>query len=318
MMTEKKKPIKAFPKARKPGVKRDREALKGGLSSVLSTAKNATTRKETIQELAKEFMMVPLEKIRPNKFQPRQDFDQTALQELADSIKEFGVIQPITVRLDERDSSFELISGERRWRASKLAGIPEIPAYIRTPNDQELMEMALVENLFREDLNPIEIALTYGRLMEEFNLTQEDVASRIERGRTTVTNFLRLLKLGDFSKKKLREEAISMGHAKALLAIQDVSTQRQICEEIISRDLSVRATEQLVKQYRAPGENNKVTKVAKSESLPVEYQGIVDDLRARLGSKQVRMELKGNGKGQIIIPFGSNEELNEFLDRLED
>lgn len=317
-MSEKKKPSKAFPKARKAGVKKEREALLGGLSSVLTTAKSASTRKEAIQELAKEFMMVPLNKIRPNKFQPRQDFDPDALQELADSIREFGVIQPITVRYDEGSNSFELISGERRWRASKLAGLKEVPAYIRTPNDQELMEMALVENLFREDLNPIEIALTYGRLMEEFKLTQEEVARRVERGRTTVTNFLRLLKLGDFAKKKLREEVISMGHAKALLSIDNVATQRKVCEEIISQDLSVRAAEKLVRQYRAPGDSPGGKSKKGSTELPAEYRPVVDNLRARFGSKQVRLELKSKGKGQIVIPFQSDAELNDLLDRLEE
>ncbi|MEO0339731.1 MAG: ParB/RepB/Spo0J family partition protein, partial [Bacteroidota bacterium] len=191
--------------------------------------------------MVKNFMMVPIDQISPNKYQPRQDFEEEALQQLADSIKEFGVIQPITVRADEKYENFMIISGERRWRASQNAGLTEIPAYIRTPEDQEMAEMALVENLYREDLNPLEIAITYERLMNEFELTHQELAKRVEKGRATITNFIRLLKLSDFSKSKLRDGGISMGHAKAILGIGDKDgLQTQLCEEIIKEKLSVR------------------------------------------------------------------------------
>lgn len=261
-----------------------------------------------------DFLMVPLDKIHPNKYQPRQDFDAKALEELANSIEEFGVIQPITVRADENYETFQLISGERRWRASQLAGITEIPAYIRTPNDQELAEMALVENLFREDLNPIEIAMTYSRLMEEFDLNQEALAKRVEKGRTTITNSLRLLKLGDFTQQKLREGALSMGHAKALAGLEDVSTQRQLSEQIIKNDLSVRATEELVKNYKGKGSKKSTTKA----HLSPEYRKVQDHLRSRFGSGKIRLEVNSQGKGQIVLPFQSSDELNDLLEHLED
>lgn len=261
-----------------------------------------------------DFLMVPIDKIKPNKYQPRQDFDQKALAELANSIKEFGVIQPITVRADEKYENFQLISGERRWRASQLADLKEIPAYIRTPNDQELAEMALVENLFREDLNPIEIALTYSRLMEEFDLNQEALAKRVEKGRTTITNFLRLLKLGDFTQQKLREGELSNGHAKALAGIDDVVIQREISEQIIAQDLSVRATEELVARYKGKGSK----KTTQKPSLGIEYQKVQDRLRSHFGSAKIRLDVDSKGKGKIVLPFTSTDELNDFLDRLED
>ncbi|GAB5550645.1 MAG: ParB/RepB/Spo0J family partition protein [Saprospiraceae bacterium] len=261
-----------------------------------------------------DFLMVSIDKIEPNKYQPRQDFDPKALEELANSIEEFGVIQPITVRADEKYETFQLISGERRWRASQLAGLTEIPAYIRTPNDQELAEMALVENLFREDLNPIEVAMTYSRLMEEFDLNQEALAKRVEKGRTTITNFLRLLKLSDTTQNKLREGAISMGHAKALAGLEDVVVQRQLTEQIISKDLSVRATEELVKNYKGKGGKKSSSK----PNLSPEYRKVQDNLRSRFGSGKIRLEVNAQGKGQIVLPFQSSDELNDLLEHLED
>ena len=267
-----------------------------------------------------DFLMVPVDKIIPNKFQPRQDFDEVALEELARSISEFGLIQPITVKADENYENFQLISGERRWRASKLAGLTEVPAYIRKPNDQELAEMALVENLFREDLNPIEVAMTYSRLMEEFKLTQEELARRVESARSSITNFLRLLKLGDFAQQQVRDGRISMGHAKALAGIPNVVIQRQICEQVTKRDLSVRATEALVKQYKEAGSITSTKSKDKDTKKPLspEYQKALDQLKGRLGSGKVRLELKGKGKGQIIIPFHSDDELTDLLDHLEE
>lgn len=293
--------------------------------SGISQAAQGRGRNAVLPELKEakptDFLMVPVDKIERNKYQPRQDFDEEALQELARSIEEFGVIQPITVRADEKFETFQLISGERRWRASKLAGLTEIPAYIRKPNDQELAEMALVENLFREDLNPIEVALTYSRLMEEFNLTQEDLAKRVERGRTTITNFLRCLKLGDYAQEQLRINNISLGHAKALAGISDVIAQREICEQVTDKDLSVRATETLVKQYKEFGAKSGKSggnKSAGSKMLTPEYQSVLDQLKGRFGSGKVRLELKAKGKGQIIIPFQSDDELNDLLDHLEE
>lgn len=268
---------------------------------------------------ATEFLLVPVDKISPNKYQPRQDFDEHALQELARSIEEFGLIQPITVRADETGTHFQLIAGERRWRASILAGLTEIPAYIRKPNDQELAEMALVENLFREDLNPIEVAMTYSRLMEEFQLTQEELARRVERARSSITNFLRLLKLGDYAQQQIRDGQISMGHAKALAGIPNVVIQRQICEQITQKDLSVRSTEALIKQYKTDGKHSDAPKKKPANNaLSAEYQQVLDQLKGRLGSGKVRLELKGKGKGQIVIPFHSADELTDLLDLLED
>jgi ParB family transcriptional regulator, chromosome partitioning protein len=245
-----------------------------------------------------------------NPYQPRKDFDPDALAELAESLKVHGLIQPITVRR-LADRQYQLISGERRMRASKLAGLTEVPAYIRLANDQEMIEMALVENIQREDLNAIEVAITYQRLMDECSLTHENLGDRVGKKRSTVTNFLRLLKLPPDIQKGLKEDSISTGHAKSLLAITDFAMQHSIFKSIIADKLSVRETEDLIRSYN----QERKPKPAKPK-LGGDYQTVQDSLRSRLGAK-VQLKVKPTGAGQIGIPFTSTKDLNRILDLLE-
>ncbi len=295
----------------------ERQRLGAGLSSILRQAAeiDSDSRTTAIKTLANTVMMVPVGKIRANKFQPRQHFQPEPLEELAASIRHFGLIQPITVRYHREEDTFEIISGERRWRASKMAKLKEIPAYIRIADDQELMEMALIENLQREDLNAIEIATTYSRLKKEFELTDERIADRVGKKRSTITNFIRLLKLPEKVQDAIRENSISMGHARALVGLPDPHVQLHILDQILKKKLSVRATEKLIQELQAG--TSTPTKAAARE-LPTQYEAVQRQLRTYFGSKKVELQLKGQDKGQIVIPFSSAEELNNFLERIEE
>jgi ParB family chromosome partitioning protein len=255
---------------------------------------------------------IPVEFIETNPFQPRTYFDQEALNELAESIKVHGIIQPITVRRLAHNQ-YQLISGERRFQASKLAGLKQIPAYIRTANDQQMLEMALIENIQRENLNPIEISLSYQRLISECNLKQEELGERVGKNRTTVTNYLRLLKLPPDIQIALRDNKISMGHARAIINIEDTGTQLFIFNKIISEDLSVRKVEELARQVMngsRPSPNTN-TSTAQSKEI-VQVQG---RLSSHFGTK---VSVKSDGKkGEIRIPFLSVEDLNRILDILK-
>ena len=255
---------------------------------------------------------IPVEFIETNPFQPREHFDQEALNELAESIKVHGIIQPITVRRLAHNQ-YQLISGERRFQASKLAGLKQIPAYIHTDNDQQMLEMALIENIQRENLNPIEISLSYQRLISECNLKQEELGERVGKNRTTVTNYLRLLKLPPDIQIALRDNKISMGHARAIINIEDTGTQLFIFNKIISEDLSVRKVEELARQVMngsRPSPNTN-TSTAQSKEI-VQVQG---RLSSHFGTK---VSVKSDGKkGEIRIPFLSVEDLNRILDILK-
>lgn len=279
------------------------------LSSIDASGSNEASE-EVVKELSGSVAMIPIAEIEVNPFQPRNEFDPEALQELSESLKVHGLIQPITVRRLNSET-YQLISGERRLRASKLAGLSEVPAYIRLANDQEMIEMALVENIQRENLNAIEVAITYQRLLEECDLTHENLSERVGKKRSTVTNSLRLLKLPPDIQKSLKEGSISMGHARALINIEDVAIQNIIFKEILAKDLSVRATEQLVKSYREPS-----PKPTTSPTLPNDYQSVENNLKTYLGAK-VSLKLKPNGSGQISIPFTSTNDLNRLLDLIE-
>lgn len=287
-------------------------ALGLGVRALLTNieAQSQETQAEVVRELTHTVAMIPLAEIEVNPFQPRVDFDPEALAELAESLKVHGLIQPITVRR-LADKQYQLISGERRMRASKLAGFTEVPAYIRLANDQEMIEMALVENIQREDLNAIEVAITYQRLMDECSLTHENLGDRVGKKRSTVTNFLRLLKLPPDIQKGLKEDSISMGHARALLGITDFAMQHSIFKSIVSDKLSVRETEDLIRHYN----EDKKPKPAKPK-LGADYQNVQDSLRTRLGAK-VALKVKANGAGQIVVPFTSTKDLNRLLDLLE-
>ncbi len=257
--------------------------------------------------------MLPLSYIEVNPFQPRNEFDEEALEELAISIKLHGLIQPITVRrLNAK--SYQLISGERRLRASKIAKLKEIPAYIRTADDQAMHEMALIENIQREDLNAMEIAFTYQRLIDECGIIHEELGDRVGKKRATVTNYMRLLKLPPKIQDGLKKKDIAMGHARALLGIEDTAAQITAYKEVIQDKLSVRQTEELARKYNGKPTEKKAAKPAK---LGDEYKDVQKNLRSHLGTK-VTLKVSGKGKGQIVIPFVSNEDLNRILELIEE
>ncbi|MCB0548065.1 MAG: ParB/RepB/Spo0J family partition protein [Phaeodactylibacter sp.] len=270
---------------------------------------------KVVKELSHTVAMIPVRAIAPNPDQPRKDFDPEALQELADSLKAYGLIQPVTVRRLGPDA-YQLISGERRWKASQLAGLEEIPAYVRLANDQEMMEMALVENIQREDLNAMEVAITYQRLIEEFSLRHEDLAQRVGKKRTTITNFLRLLELPPVVQEAVKEGGLSMGHARALAGLDDFAMQKYLLDKVVKEGISVRALERMVSDYKQPKAKKST---ASSAKLPEEYRRVEQSFQEFFGAKnQVKLKLKEKGKGQVVLSFNSVEELNQLLDRLED
>lgn len=293
-------------------------ALGRGLGALLSDPSTDVTSKgspsETADKVVGAISHLEIATIEPNPFNPRKDFEEEALAELSESIKIHGVIQPITVRKLGYDR-YQIISGERRFRASKKAGLSEIPAYIRISDDQTLIEMALVENIQREDLNAMEVAYTYQQLLEECKISQEKLSERVAKKRSTVTNYLRLLKLPATVQKALRKELISMGHARALLAIDDVEQQEAVLEMILTENLSVRQTEQWIKEYKAGDEPTKEDKKEK-EVLSLEQVKIKEDLNKLFGVK-VDMQANAKGKGKIAIHFKSDKELQKILDLLD-
>jgi ParB family chromosome partitioning protein len=251
---------------------------------------------------------IPVDQIEVNPFQPRTDFKKEALEELAESIKVQGIIQPITVR-KLTSKSYQLISGERRLQASKLAGLEEVPAFIRTADDQQMLEMALIENIQRENLNAIEIALSYQRLLSECNLKQEELGDRVGKNRTTVNNYLRLLKLPPDIQIALRDGLLSMGHARALITIEDVTAQLDVFKKIMKDELSVRKVEELV---RSLGNKKDSKKAPESEPNP-EIKKLQQELSSHFGTK-IAIKANANNRGEIKIPFGSTDELNRILD----
>ncbi|MGJ1287453.1 ParB/RepB/Spo0J family partition protein [Sphingobacterium spiritivorum] len=259
---------------------------------------------------------IKVDEITVNPFQPRTDFDEQALQELSESIQLQGLIQPITVR-QVGDNAYQLISGERRLRASKLAGITSIPAYVRTANDQQMLEMALIENIQRENLNAIEVALSFQRMIEECNLKQEELGDRVSKNRSTVTNYLRLLKLPPVIQAAIRDGQLSMGHARALINVGEVDKQLYIFKEIIEKGLSVRKAEQLVREVQQAAARKKSPSDKKS-ALTFQFQKIEDDLASKFASR-VKLNVKSStkGKGAIEIPFESEDDLSRILELLD-
>lgn len=255
---------------------------------------------------------VKISQVQVNPFQPRTDFDPEALHELAESIKLQGLIQPITVR-QSGQNSYQLISGERRLRASNLAGLTEIPAYVRTANDQQMLEMALIENIQRENLNAIEVALSFQRMIDECNLKQEQLGERVSKNRSTVTNYLRLLKLPPVIQAAIRDKEISMGHARALISVEDVEKQIYLFQEIINRGLSVRKVEELVRQLQNVGKGKKAVK---ANGMSFQYMKIQDDLASKF-STRVKLKLDEKGRGSIEIGFMSDDDLNRILEMLD-
>lgn len=254
--------------------------------------------------------VVNITKVEPNREQPRKNFDEDALEELAESIKQFGLLQPILVQ--DRKTYYEIIAGERRWRAAKKAGLKEVPVIIKNLTEQEIVEISLIENIQREDLNPIEEAQAYKRLLTEFNLKQDEVADRVSKSRTAVTNSMRLLKLCDEVQQMIINDMISTGHARALITIEDPEQQYSIAQRIFDEKLSVRDVEKLVKDFNKP---TKLKKTVTDTSLEVVYQDIENNLKEKLSTK-VSISSKGNGSGKIEIEFYSHEDLDKLIDIL--
>jgi len=288
-----------------------RNALGKGLTALLQNAETDISGKNAVP--VNSIAEINLNEIEANPFQPRKEFEDAALEELSESIKLHGIIQPITVR-KVGYGKYEIISGERRTRASIRAGLKTIPAYVRIANDQAMLEMALIENIHRENLNCIEIGLSYKRLLEECNLTQEVLAERVGKNRSTVTNFIRLLKLPEEIQIALRDAQISMGHARPLISLDSKEMQLDILDEIIDKDLSVRQVEELVKTKTAPQKE----KAAKPKEKPVSANiKMYEQKLSGIYAKKVTLRLKKNGKGEIIIPFASEKELKELTELLE-
>ncbi len=251
--------------------------------------------------------MVKITMVEPNREQPRKNFDEDALQELADSIKQFGLLQPILVQ--DRKDHYEIIAGERRWRASRMAGLKEVPVIIRNYSEQEIVEISLIENIQREDLNPIEEAQAYKRLLTEFNLKQDEVAERVSKSRAAVTNSVRLLKLSEEVQQMVIDEMITTGHARALLAIEDAEEQYNVAQKIFDEKLSVRDVEKLVKNLHKPAKIKKVD----DETMLLIYKDIEEKLKRVLSTK-VTVTGKGDGAGKIEIEFYNNDDLDRLID----
>ena len=287
-----------------------KNALGKGLSALIEDAGGETRNVASINEIA-------LEKIEVNPYQPRKNFDEETLLELAASIKEIGIIQPITVRLINGDR-YQLITGERRFKAAAQAGLETIPAYIRQANDQNMLEMALVENIQRDDLDSIEVAISYQRLIEECNLTQEDLSERVGKKRSTIANYLRLLKLPAEIQLGIRDRLVSMGHARTIVNIPDPNLQLEVYETIVKEDLSVRKVEELVRRLSRPDRKPGKTKTEKPGERPF------DALREQLsGFFETEVEFRRNNKGigKIVIPFKTDDDLERILailDKLKD
>ncbi len=293
-----------------------KQALGRGLSALLkeNTDTINSANDKNADKVVGNIIEIELETIEVNPYQPRSYFNEEALRELASSIKELGVIQPITVRKSE-NNNFQLVSGERRFRASKLIGNKTIPAYIRLANDQEMLEMALVENIQRKDLDPIEVALSYQRLIDEIDLTQEEMSHRVGKKRSTITNYLRLLKLDPIIQTGMRDGFLSMGHGRALVNIENTEEQLSIYEKILAQKLSVRQTEQLVKQLKEGIEKPKKTITKNSETPKFISKGL-KTFSQYFGHK-IDVKLSGADKGKILIPFHSEEDFNRIKKLLE-
>ncbi len=279
-----------------------------GLDSLIPASGSSESK-----EVKQAETMVKIAKVEPNRNQPRKNFDEDALQELADSIKQFGLLQPILVQ--DRKGFYEIIAGERRWRAAKLAGLKEVPVIIRNYTNQEIVEISLIENIQREDLNPIEEAQAYKRLLEEFHLKQDEVAERVSKSRTAVTNSMRLLKLCDSVQQMIIDDMLSTGHARALIPIEDVDLQLQLAQRIFDEKLSVREVEKIVKGILKP-ETDKPKTEEPPQNIQYIYQDIENRLKEKL-SRKVEITSKGkNGTGKIEIEFYSNDDLDHLIESL--
>lgn len=290
-----------------------KKGLGKGLDSLIPENKSvkASVKSESVSEEPKNGeQMVKINMVEPNREQPRKHFEEDALLELADSIKQFGVLQPLLVR--KRKDYYEIIAGERRWRAAKIAGVKEIPVIIKEYTEQEVVEISLIENIQRENLNPIEEAMAFKKLLTEFHLKQDEVAERVSKSRTAVTNSMRLLKLNENVQQMIIDDMISTGHARALLAIDDPEQQYALATKIFDEKLSVRETEKLIKSLKNPKKNEKKEKKVENAFI---YEDIAEKMKQALGTK-VNILSKGNGKGKIEIEYYSDSELERMFEMI--
>jgi ParB family chromosome partitioning protein len=289
-----------------------KQALGRGLSALLKDPSNdiQSVQDKNADKVIGNIVDLDIDFIEVNPFQPRTNFSEESLRELASSIKELGIIQPITVRKLGLNK-YQLVSGERRYRASKLIGLETIPAYVRIANDQESLEMALVENIQRQDLDPIEIALSYQRLIEEINLTQEQMSERVGKKRSTIANYLRLLKLDPIIQTGMRDGFISMGHGRALITIEDQNEQLNIYENILANKLSVRETENLVRNFNTNKPTQNTAKKPEDDDMPKFVKKGIAAFSEYFGHK-IDVKVSKNGKGKITIPFHSEEDFNRI------
>lgn len=293
-----------MPPHKKFNISNKGNALGRGLDALISTDTVKTSGSSTINEIA-------IDQIEANPNQPRHEFDQEALEELAVSIRELGIIQPITLR-QVADNRYQIIAGERRWRASQLTGLTSIPAYIRTVNDENIMELALVENLQRQDLNAIEIALAYEHLLEESGMTQERISERVGKSRTAITNYLRLLKLPAQVQMALQKKVLDMGHARALLSLESPSQQIKLFKDIIKNNYSVRKVEELVKRIKNEELGDKDQKIVANPQL-TEKMGTLTRQLSTVFATKVQMTCSAKGKGKISIPFANEADLERII-----
>ena len=290
-----------------------RKGLGKGLDSLIPENKSVklAVKPEKAEESVKTGeQMLKINQVEPNREQPRKHFEEDALLELADSIKQYGVLQPLLVR--KRKDYYEIIAGERRWRAAKLAGVKEVPVIIKEYTEQQAVEIALIENIQRENLNPIEEAMAFKKLLTEFNLKQDEVAERVSKSRTAVTNSMRLLKLGEKVQQMIIDDMITTGHARALLAIDDEEQQYLLATKIFDEKLSVRETEKLIKSLKNPKKQVKVVKTVENAFV---YDDLAEKMKRVLGTK-VSISPKGNGKGKIEIEYYSDDELERMFEMI--
>lgn len=296
---------------KKGGLGKGLDSLIPSKTSVERELESVENSSDVPENAYKDAVMVDIQKVEPNREQPRKTFNEDALLELSESIKQFGVLQPLLVQ--DKQDYYEIIAGERRWRAAKMAKVKEIPVVIKNLSEQEIVEISLIENIQREDLNPIEEALAYKRLLEEFNLKQDEVAERVSKSRTAVTNSMRLLKLSQEVQQMLIDDMLSNGHARALLAIEDGEKQYSLAQKIFDEKLSVRETEKLIKKIQnekqeAPKEENII-----DPKLEIIYQDLEEKMKSILGTK-VEIKKKDAQKGRIEIEYYSSEELDRIVD----
>lgn len=294
---------------KKSGLGKGLDSLIKDNSSAKKTAAANTSSENKAEEMKSREQMMKINMVEPNRDQPRKKFEEDALLELADSIKQFGVLQPLLVR--KRKDYYEIIAGERRWRAAKMAGVKEVPVIIKDYTEQEIVEIGLIENIQRENLNPIEEAMAFKKLLEEFNLKQDEVAERVSKSRTAVTNSMRLLKLDERVQEMIVDDMISTGHARALLAIDDKEQQYDLANKIFDEKLSVRETEKLVKEIKNP----KKPKMKKKVENEFVYTDLENRMKEVMGTK-VNISSKGNGKGKIEIEYYSDDELERMFEMI--